>query len=268
LHSMHIQRLCLQRGGRLAHGFVRRSMATDSARPRKRRKESTAAAEGWQPEVQWGDSFSLPGLAVQNLSMRVPLVHEQPDGERITVFARMVSQPGRTTKPLLLFLQGPSPPTRTPPANVPSIKADLTDVDESSKLTGTAFCLAMQLIVCLTAARRTGHRVPSPTGRRRMDQKGDGGLQVDSMRLASVPERMTSFHTRFAPVHAPQPGLWTRPGGAHHGVHHASPLLRLPRCRVVLLDQRGTGLSAGISAKSLLRRGSPAQQAEYLTNFR
>ena len=101
-------------------------MATNAARPRKRRKESAAAAaEGWQPEVQWGDSFSLPGLAVQNLSMQVPLVHEQPDGERITVFARMVSQPGRTIKPLLLFLQGPLPPTRppTPPANLPSIEA-------------------------------------------------------------------------------------------------------------------------------------------------
>ena len=36
----------------------------------------------------------------------------------------------------------------------------------------------------------------------------------------------------------------------------------------MLLDQRGTGLSTGISTKSLLRRGSPAQQAEYLTHFR
>ena len=81
-------------------------MTSDAARPRKRRKDSAAALEGWQPEVQWGDSFSLPGLAVQNLSMQMPLVHGQLDGERITVFARMVSQPGRTTKPLLLFLQG------------------------------------------------------------------------------------------------------------------------------------------------------------------
>ena len=90
---------------------MRRSMTSDAARPRKRRKEAAAGAEGWQPELQWGDSFSLPGLAVQNLTMEVPLAHEQPDGERITVFARMVSQPGRSTKPLLLFLQGLSPPT-------------------------------------------------------------------------------------------------------------------------------------------------------------
>ena len=89
-------------------------MATESARPRKRRKESAAAAEGWQPEVQWGLTFSLPGLAVQNLTMQVPLAHEQPDGEQISVFARMVSQPSRTNKPLLLFLQGSVPPTPSP----------------------------------------------------------------------------------------------------------------------------------------------------------
>ena len=38
--------------------------------------------------------------------------------------------------------------------------------------------------------------------------------------------------------------------------------------RVVLLDQRGTGRSSGISAASLQRRGDPGQQAEYLSHFR
>jgi len=38
--------------------------------------------------------------------------------------------------------------------------------------------------------------------------------------------------------------------------------------RVLLLDQRGTGLSAPITAASLPRRGSPQQQADYLTYFR
>ena len=63
------------------------------------------------PRCNGGDSFSLPGLAVRNLCMRVPLAHEQPEGEQITVFARMVSQDERTAKPILLFLQGSLPPT-------------------------------------------------------------------------------------------------------------------------------------------------------------
>lgn len=38
--------------------------------------------------------------------------------------------------------------------------------------------------------------------------------------------------------------------------------------RVLLMDQRGTGRSAAITAASLVRRGTPKQQAEYLTYFR
>jgi pimeloyl-ACP methyl ester carboxylesterase len=38
--------------------------------------------------------------------------------------------------------------------------------------------------------------------------------------------------------------------------------------RVLLLDQRGTGLSTPVLAQTLERRGSPEQQAEYLTHFR
>lgn len=38
--------------------------------------------------------------------------------------------------------------------------------------------------------------------------------------------------------------------------------------RVLLMDQRGTGLSAPISALNLPRRGTPQQQADYLASFR
>jgi pimeloyl-ACP methyl ester carboxylesterase len=38
--------------------------------------------------------------------------------------------------------------------------------------------------------------------------------------------------------------------------------------RVLLMDQRGTGLSAAITPASLVRRGTPEQQAEYLAHFR
>ncbi|MFI6831871.1 alpha/beta fold hydrolase [Kribbella sp. NPDC050241] len=42
----------------------------------------------------------------------------------------------------------------------------------------------------------------------------------------------------------------------------------LERYRVVLLDQRGTGRSTPIDAVSIQRRGTPAEQAEFLTRFR
>jgi hypothetical protein len=38
--------------------------------------------------------------------------------------------------------------------------------------------------------------------------------------------------------------------------------------RVLLLDQRGTGRSTRVSAASVLRRGDPAQQTQYLAHFR
>ncbi len=38
--------------------------------------------------------------------------------------------------------------------------------------------------------------------------------------------------------------------------------------RLLLLDQRGTGLSSQVMPQTLARRGNPSQQAEYLTHFR
>lgn len=38
--------------------------------------------------------------------------------------------------------------------------------------------------------------------------------------------------------------------------------------RVMLLDQRGTGLSSGITCGNLAKQGSPQQQADYLSFFR
>ncbi len=42
----------------------------------------------------------------------------------------------------------------------------------------------------------------------------------------------------------------------------------LPQFRILLLDQRGTGRSTPIHGDSLLARGGPHQQAEYLSHFR
>jgi pimeloyl-ACP methyl ester carboxylesterase len=42
----------------------------------------------------------------------------------------------------------------------------------------------------------------------------------------------------------------------------------LERYRVVLLDQRGTGRSTPVDAVTIQRRGTPAEQAEFLTRFR
>ena len=46
------------------------------------------------------------GLVLTEHEFDVPLDHAAPDGERITVFAREVSDPDGTDRPFLLFLQG------------------------------------------------------------------------------------------------------------------------------------------------------------------
>jgi pimeloyl-ACP methyl ester carboxylesterase len=61
----------------------------------------------------------MSGLVVTDHDFDVPLDHERPDDERITVFAREVADPDGRDRPFLVFLQGgpgfESPrPTRTP----------------------------------------------------------------------------------------------------------------------------------------------------------
>jgi pimeloyl-ACP methyl ester carboxylesterase len=47
-----------------------------------------------------------PGLVLTEHEFSVPLDHDRPDGERITVFAREVADPDGRDRPLLVFLQG------------------------------------------------------------------------------------------------------------------------------------------------------------------
>jgi pimeloyl-ACP methyl ester carboxylesterase len=47
-----------------------------------------------------------PGLVLVEHEFAVPLDHDRPDGERITVFAREVADPDARDRPLLVFLQG------------------------------------------------------------------------------------------------------------------------------------------------------------------
>ena len=94
---------------RLARNLVCRAMTANAAQPAPKRRKESADAAGPRTALQWGDSFSVPGLVVQNVSMRVPLSHEQPRGEQITVFARLVSSSSRSkdpTGPFLIYLQG------------------------------------------------------------------------------------------------------------------------------------------------------------------
>jgi pimeloyl-ACP methyl ester carboxylesterase len=61
----------------------------------------------------------VSGLHLTEHEFAVPLDHSRPDGERITVFAREVADPGGRDRPFLVFLQGgpgqESPrPTRQP----------------------------------------------------------------------------------------------------------------------------------------------------------
>ena len=61
----------------------------------------------------------LPGLAVVEHAFEVPLDHDAPAGERITVFARELADPDGRDRPFLVFLQGgpgfeATRPTRKP----------------------------------------------------------------------------------------------------------------------------------------------------------
>jgi pimeloyl-ACP methyl ester carboxylesterase len=52
------------------------------------------------------ESFTTPGLVLTEHELSVPLDHGDPEGERITVFAREVADPDGRDRPLLLYLQG------------------------------------------------------------------------------------------------------------------------------------------------------------------
>jgi len=65
--------------------------------------------------------ITTPGLLLTEHEFELPLDHDRPDAERITVFAREVADPDGRDRPFLLFLQGgpgyESPrPTRHPSA--------------------------------------------------------------------------------------------------------------------------------------------------------
>jgi pimeloyl-ACP methyl ester carboxylesterase len=114
-------------------------------------------------------THNIPGLTLVDHRFSVPLDHDQPDGEQISVFAREVTVPGRdsTGLPWLVFFQG-----------------------------------------------GPGGKSPRPVGH----------------------------------------GIWI--GRA------------LKDYRLLLLDQRGTGLSSPVTARTLAWRGGPQAQADYLKHFR
>lgn len=51
-------------------------------------------------------TFHIPGLVLTEHEFRIPLDHAEPDGERITVFAREVADPQGRDRPFLVYLQG------------------------------------------------------------------------------------------------------------------------------------------------------------------
>jgi pimeloyl-ACP methyl ester carboxylesterase len=51
-------------------------------------------------------TLRTPGLVLSEHAVDVPLDHSRPDGERISVFAREVADPGGLDRPFLVFLQG------------------------------------------------------------------------------------------------------------------------------------------------------------------
>ncbi|HEX3646871.1 MAG TPA: aminopeptidase, partial [Pseudonocardiaceae bacterium] len=48
----------------------------------------------------------IPGLVLTEHEFQVPLDHDQPNGERITVFAREAADPDGLDRPYLVFLTG------------------------------------------------------------------------------------------------------------------------------------------------------------------
>ncbi len=51
-------------------------------------------------------TLRIPGLVLTDHRLSLPLDHQQPDGEKIEVFAREVAAPDGLDRPFLLFLQG------------------------------------------------------------------------------------------------------------------------------------------------------------------
>ncbi len=51
-------------------------------------------------------TVKTPGLVLTEHEFRVPLDHSQPDGEKLTVFAREVAEPDGRDRPFLVFFQG------------------------------------------------------------------------------------------------------------------------------------------------------------------
>lgn len=51
-------------------------------------------------------TLHVPGLVIVEHELEVPLDHANPDGERITLFAREVADPDGRDRPFLVFLQG------------------------------------------------------------------------------------------------------------------------------------------------------------------
>jgi pimeloyl-ACP methyl ester carboxylesterase len=51
-------------------------------------------------------TWTLPGLQLRDLSLEVPLDHEQPTGAQLELFARVVTADGGEDRPYLVYLQG------------------------------------------------------------------------------------------------------------------------------------------------------------------
>lgn len=65
-------------------------------------------------------TFHVPGLVLTEHEFRIPLDHDDPDGDRITVFAREVADPDGRDLPYLVFLQGGPGQEAPRPTRVPA----------------------------------------------------------------------------------------------------------------------------------------------------
>ena len=117
----------------------------------------------------------------------------------------------------------------------------------------------------IDGTRITGHRISVP-----LDWSDPAGEQISVYArefVAAEALAQGDLHVETLPYLL---FLQGGPGGKGNRPPKVSGWMaeRGKQFRIIMLDQRGTGLSSPVNRQSLISRGSPAEQASYLRNFR
>src|SRR6185437_6319190 len=97
------ERRARRRAARLRH---RRSRGLAPPARRAPPAHRTGSDPFWCIIASMSETVRAPGLVLTEHEFDVPLDHDRPDGERITVFAREVADPDGRERPFLVYFQG------------------------------------------------------------------------------------------------------------------------------------------------------------------